>query len=45
MQKMAEFYAFRIIDGLTTYAKVPTLLKPAVAQILREMGFEHLIVE
>lgn len=42
---MAEFYAYRIINGLTTYAKVPKLLKPAVAQILTEEGFAHLITE
>lgn len=42
---MAEWFAYRIINGSTTYAKVPTLLKPAVAKILTEEGFAHLITE
>lgn len=35
---MAEFYAYRIITGKTTFAKVPTKLKPAVKTILEELG-------
>lgn len=42
---MANFYAYRIIDGKTTYAKVPTLLKADVAKILRDLDFEELIIE
>ena len=39
---MAEFYAYRILCGKTTFAKVPTKLKPAVKTILDDMGFSEL---
>lgn len=42
---MAEFYAYRIMDGKTTYAKVPMLLKTAVAQILTDCGYGQLVQE
>ena len=42
---MAEFYAYRIIAGKTTYAKVPARLKEQVREILIEEGFEELIKE
>jgi hypothetical protein len=42
---MAEFYVWRIINGRTTYANVPTSLKAEVAQILTEEGFASLIIE
>ena len=42
---MAEFYAYRIIAGYTTYAKVPQKYKPAVAEVLRQMDMEELIIE
>lgn len=42
---MGEFYAWRIINGRTTYTKVPTSLKEEVAQILTEEGFANLIIE
>ena len=42
---MAEFFAYRIIKGQTTYAKVPQLLKTRVAEILTEEGFQSLITE
>ena len=35
---MAEFYAFRIIQGKTTFAKVPKKLKNDVKLILEELG-------
>ena len=35
---MAEFYAFRIIQGKTTLAKVPKKLKDSVKQVLEELG-------
>ena len=35
---MAEFYAFRIIQGKTTFAKVPARLKDAVKKVLEELG-------
>jgi hypothetical protein len=42
---MAEFLAYRIIQGKLTYKKVPTKLKEQVKQILIESGCEELIVE
>lgn len=39
---MAEFYAYRIICGKITFAKVPARLKSAVKEILVEMGLETL---
>lgn len=41
---MAEFYAYRIINGKTTFAKVPKALKEAVRVILVEEGFESLTI-
>lgn len=42
---MAEFLAYRIIQGKLTYGKVPTKLKEQVKQILIEGGCEELIAE
>lgn len=42
---MAEFLAYRIIQGKMTYAKVPTKLKEQVKQILIKSGYIELIVE
>lgn len=42
---MAEFYAYRIIAGKTTFAKVPARLKEQVREILIDEGFEELIKE
>lgn len=39
---MAEFYAYRILCGKTTFAKVPAKLKPAVKAVLEEMGYSDL---
>lgn len=39
---MAEFLAYRILDGKTTFEKVPTKLKEEVRQILVELGHEEL---
>ena len=39
---MAEFYAYRILAGKTTFSKVPAKLKPAVKVILDDMGFSEL---
>lgn len=35
---MAEFYAYRIITGKTTFTKVPSRLKDAVKKVLEELG-------
>ena len=35
---MAEFYAYRILAGKTTFAKVPAKLKEAVKAVLEEIG-------
>lgn len=35
---MAEFYAYRIITGKTTFAKVPARLKGDVKKVLEELG-------
>ncbi len=40
---MAKFYAMRIIDGKTTFDKVPDALKDAVAKILIEKGHPEYI--
>lgn len=42
---MAEFYAYRIIAGKTTFAKVPAKLKEQVRAILIDEGFEDLAKE
>ena len=42
---MAKFYATRIIDGKTTFEKVPAQLKEAVAAILSEEGYSNLASE
>lgn len=42
---MAEFYAYRIIAGKTTYSKVPARLKEQVRTILIDEGFEYLVKE
>ena len=35
---MAEFYAYRIITGKTTFAKVPARLRDDVRRVLTELG-------
>ena len=42
---MAEFYPFRIIQGKTTFAKVPKKLKDSVKQVLEELGCGDLAEE
>ena len=42
---MAEFYAFRIIQGKTTFAKEPKKLKDSVKQVLEELGCGNLAEE
>lgn len=42
---MAEFYAFRIIQGKTTFAKVPAKLKDNVKKVLEELGCGELAEE
>ena len=42
---MAEFYAYRILCGKTTFAKIPAKLKPSVKTILTEMGYAELCEE
>ena len=39
---MAEFLAYRILDGKLTYAKVPERLKAEVKTILTELGHAEL---
>lgn len=39
---MAEFYAYRILCGKTSFDRVPAKLKPAVKQILVDMGYPEL---
>lgn len=39
---MAEFYAYRIITGKTTFAKVPTKLRDDVKRVLTELGYPEL---
>lgn len=39
---MAEFYAYRIICGKTTFAKVPARLKDDVKTVLTELGYPEL---
>lgn len=39
---MAEFYAMRIMDKKTTFAKVPLRLKDAVREILINKGCTEL---
>ncbi len=40
---MAEFLAYRILEGVSTYTKVPAALKAAVAGILVEKGRSDLV--
>lgn len=42
---MAMFVAQRIILGKADFKTSPELLKPQVAEILRESGLEELIIE
>lgn len=42
---LAMLWANQIIAGKKTYSQVPRLLKPQVAQILRDAGMEELIIE
>ena len=42
---LAMLWANQIIAGKKTYAQVPRLLKPQVAEILRDTGMEELIIE
>lgn len=39
---MADFLAYRIIDGKKTFSEVPKLLQPKVKAILIELGFSNL---
>ncbi len=40
---MAEFLAYRILEGKTTFENVPQKLKNGVKKILIELGQEELI--
>ena len=42
---IARLWAEQIVAGKRTYRQVPTKLKDQVAEILREMGREDLIIE
>ena len=39
---MAEFLAYRIVQGKLTYQKVPERLKEEVKTILTELGYQEL---
>lgn len=39
---MAEFYAYRIITGKTSFEKVPSKLKDDVKTVLSELGYSKL---
>ena len=42
---MAMLWAQQIMLGKKTYAQVPKLLKPKVAEILMDSGMEELVAE
>ena len=42
---MAMLWAQQIMLGKKTFAQVPKLLKPQVAEILTDSGMEELIIE
>jgi len=42
---MATIYATLIVMGYKTYAEVPATIKDQVADVLRQLDAEHLIVE
>ena len=42
---VAKLWADKIVAGEKTYSQVPAKLKDQVADILREMGREDLIIE
>lgn len=42
---MAMIWAQQIMLGKKSYAQVPRLLREQVAEILRDSGMEHLIIE
>ena len=45
VETMAMIYASLIVKGYKTYADVPSTLKEQVAEILRQLDCEHLIIE
>lgn len=45
MSALTALYVKYIISGDKTYAQVPRMLKPQVAESLRELDMEHLITE
>ena len=42
---MAEFLAYRILEGKLTFARVPKALREDVRQVLIDLGRENLILE
>lgn len=42
--KMAEFLAYRVLDGKLEFRKVPTSLKDEVRSILSDLGYTELAV-
>ncbi|WP_194287243.1 CD1375 family protein [Gracilibacillus oryzae] len=42
---MDVIYATLIVRGYKTYAEVPSLIQPQVAEVLTELGQEELITE
>lgn len=42
---MDVIYATLIVRGYKTFDEVPDLIKDQVAEVLRELGAEHLITE
>lgn len=43
--QMAVVYATLIIKGYKTYSQVPNVIKPQVAEVLRELEADSLITE
>lgn len=45
VEQMAVVYATLIIKGYKTFAQVPDVIKPQVAEVLRELEADSLITE
>ncbi len=45
VEQMAVVYATLIVKGYKTFAQVPNVIKPQVAEVLRELEAEELITE
>lgn len=45
MSAIAALYVRYIISGHKSFSDVPKMLRPQVAEVLRDMEMEHLITE